>query len=181
MPEPATVNVALNLDALFIEPTDYDGDPVDVRTAMRNAVVEAAATKLVAGFNHEELHELRQEVQRVRSELVRGRLADEVNLAFDLPIQRMTQWGEKRGEAISVRELIRLELEAFLNGTQTSRRRDSHDKTPNNLAELIGSVANDTMNSALSGSVRDAKAKVDKRVQEILTEAIGAKLAGVKR
>lgn len=181
MTNPATVNVALNLDALFVEPADYDGDPVDVRSAMRKAVIEAAAAKLVTGFDHEELHEMRTEVRDLRKRLVQERLAAEVDAAFSEPVQRTTRWAEPQGAPVTIRELIRLELEAFLNGTKTSRRHDSYDKTPNNLAELIGAIANDTMNSALSKSVRDAKATVDKRVQEILTEAIGAKLAGTTR
>lgn len=177
------VNLSLDLASLFVDAAEPDGEPANLRDAMRAAVVEAAAKQLLTNgmWSHDELFELRQEVHRMRNKLITERLRAEVEGAFSEPIQRMTQWGEKRGDVTSVRELIRLELEAFLNGTSTSRRRDSYDKTPNNLAELIGVVANDTMNSALSKSVRDAKATVDKRVQEILTEAIGAKLAGVKK
>lgn len=181
MTNPATVNVAVNLDSLFVEPAEYDGEPVDIRTAMRQAVVEAAATKLVASFGHEDLQDMRTEVRDLRNRLVRERLAAEVDAAFSAPVQRTSRWAEPQGDPVTIRELIRLELEAFLNGTQTNRRHDSYDKTPNNLAQLIGQIANDTMNGALAGSVRDAKAKVDKRVQEILVEAVGAKLAGVKR
>lgn len=181
MTNPATVNVALNLDALFVEAAEFDGEPVDVRSAMRSAVIEAAATKLVAGFDHEELHEMRTEVREMRKRLVQERLAAEVDAAFSEPVQRTSRWAEPKGEPVTIRELIRLELEAFLNGTHTNRRHDSYDKTPNNLAELIGQVANETMTGALASSVREAKAKVDKRVQEILTEAVSAKLAGTKR
>lgn len=170
------VNLSLDLGSLFVDSVQPDGDPVDLRTAMREAVVKKAAQKLIAGFDHEELHELRQEVQRVRSDLVRERLTAEVNAAFDEPVQRMSQWGEKRGDVTSVRELIRLELEAFLNGTHTNRRRDSHDKTPNNLAELIGQVANETMRGELGTVVLAARKEVNKRVQEIITKNVAAEL-----
>lgn len=181
MTNPPTVNVAVNLDSLFVEPADYDGDPVDIRTAMRQAVLEAAATKLVDSFGPEDLQDMRTEVRDLRNQLVRERLAAEVDAAFSAPVQRTSRWAEPQGEPVTVRELIRLELEAFLNGTKTNRRHDSYDKTPNNLAELIGQVANDTMTGALAASVREAKAKVDKRVQEILTEAVAARLAGTKK
>jgi len=172
MSDTPTVNVSLDIDRLFVEPTELDGDPVDVRSLMRAAVVEAAATQLMAGFDYEELHELRQEVQRVRSDMVRERLAAEVAAAMDLPVQRTTRWGEKKGEVVTIRELIRLELEAFLRGTQTNRRHDSHDKTPNNLAELIGQVANETMRGELGSTVMEARKVVAKRVQEILLDKV---------
>jgi len=170
------VNVSIDLDALFVEPADLDGDPVNVRTAMRNAVVQAAATKLIAGFNHEELHELRQEVHRVRSELVRERLVAEVTAAMDLAIQRTTQWGDPIGDPTTVRELIRMELEAFLSGTSTARKIDSYDKSPQNLRELINLVARDTMHGELGKQVRTARAEIDKRVREILVPLIAEKL-----
>lgn len=177
MPDPATINVSLDIERLFIEPAELDGDPVDVRTAMRNAVVQASARALLERFDHEELHEMRQEVQRVRSELVRERLAEEVAAAMSEPVQRTTRWGEKQGDVVTVRELIRVELEAFLNGTKTNRRHDSYDKTPNNLAELIGEVANETMRGELGKVVLEARKEVNKRVQEIITKNVAAELA----
>lgn len=177
MTSPTTINVALDLNALFVEPAEFDGDPVDVRTAMRQAVIEAAATKLVAGFDHEELHEMRSEVRTMRNQLVRERLAEEVAAAFAEPVQRTSQWGEKRGEPTTIRELIRLELEAFLNGTQTNRRHDSYDKTPNNLAELIGQVANETIRGELGTTVMETRKVVAKRLQEILTQKVTIELA----
>jgi hypothetical protein len=176
MTDPAKINVSLDLDALFVEPAELDGDPVDVRTLMRRAVVDQAARRLVAGFDHDELHEMRQEMQRVRSELVRERLAAEVAAAMDLPVQRTSRWGEKKGDPVTIRELIRQELEAFLNGTQTSRPRDSYDKTPNNLRELIGVVANETMRGEMGSAVMEARKVVAARVQEILTTKIAAEL-----
>jgi hypothetical protein len=172
------VNLSIDLDALFVEPTELDGDPVNVRTAMRDAVVQAAATKLIAGFDYEELHEMRQEVQRVRSDLVRERLLAEVEAAFSEPVQRTTSWGEKLGEPSSLRELIRAELEAFLNNTNR-RRRDTYDK-PQSLAELIEIISRDVMSTTLRKSVSEVRAKVDAEVQKILVGAIAEKLAGVK-
>lgn len=176
MPDTPTVNVSLDIDRLFVEPPELDGDPVDVRSLMRQAVVEAAATKLLAGLDHEELHEMRQEVQRVRSKLVRERLAAEVDAAMALPVQRTTRWGEKQGEVVTIRELIRVELEAFLNGTKANRRHDACDKTPNNLAELIGEVANETMRGELGKTVLAARKEVTSRVQEIITKNVAAEL-----
>lgn len=171
------VNLNIDLASLFIEPTELDGDPVDLRTAMRNAVVAAAAEKLVAGFDADTLHEMRQEVHRVRSELVRERLAAEVTAAMDLPVQRTTRWDEKIGDPVTIRELIRVELEAFLNGTKTNRRRDDYDKSPNNLAELIGNVANETMRGELASTVMEARKVVGARVQEILLEKVTKEMA----
>lgn len=177
MTDPTKINVTLDLNALFVESAELDGDPVSVRNLMRNAVVEAAAAKLVAGFDYDELHGMRQEVQRVRSELVREQLVAQVTAAMEQPIQRTTTWGERLGEATSVRELIRQELEAFLAGTQTSRRHDSYDKTPNNLAELIGQAANEAMRGEMAGSVLEARKQVSKQVAEILQNKIAVELA----
>lgn len=177
MTDSTKITASIDLDALFVEPQELDGDPVNVRTLMRQAVVDVAATKLIAGFNHEELFDLRKEVQAKRSELVRERLAVEVAAAFDEPVQRTSRWGEKQGEAVTVRELIRLELEAFLNGTKTNRRHDQYDQTPNNLAELVGQVANETMSGTLASTVMEARKVVSQRVQEILTEKVTKELA----
>ena len=175
--KPTAVNLSIDVDALFVEPSDLDGDPVNIRTAMRNAVVAAAAEKLVAGFDSDTLHEMREEVHRVRSELVRERLVVEVDAAMDLPIQRTTKWGDRIGDVTTVRELIRMELEEFLSGTSTARKIDSYDKSPHNLRELITLVARDTMHGELGKSVRAARAKVDAEVQKILVAAITEKLA----
>lgn len=174
------VNLSLDLASLFMEADDLDGDPKNLRDAMRDAVVQAAATKLVAGFDHDELYEMRQEATRLRGEAVRAAIADQVTAALAQPIQRTTQWGETRGEVTSVLELIRLELEAFLSGTTTQRNRDSYDKSPHNLRELINIVARDTMHGELGKQVRAARAEVDMRVQAVLVQAIAEKLAPVK-
>lgn len=180
MPNPEAT-IAVDLGALFLEPAEYDGDPVDLRTAMRNAVVAAAADKLVATFDRDDLHELRAEVRELRNDLVRQRLAAEVDAAMSQPVQRTSRWDENEGDAVTIRELIRLELEAFLNGTRTSRRRDSYDKTPNNLAELIGSIANETMRGELGNQVREARKVVDTKIQAILLKTITEKLASGTR
>jgi Asp-tRNA(Asn)/Glu-tRNA(Gln) amidotransferase B subunit len=174
------VNLSLDLASLFVEAGELDGDPKNLRDAMRTAVVEAAAAKLVAGFDHEELYEMRQDVTRLRAEAVRAAIADQVEAAMAQPIQRTTKWGDKLGEVTNVRELIREELEAFLSGTTTTRKIDSSDKSPHNLRELINLVARDTMHGEMGKQVRAARAEVDKRVQAILVQAIAEKLAPVK-
>jgi hypothetical protein len=169
------VNMSVDLASLFVEPDQLDGDPKALRDAMRTAVVEVAAAKLVAEFDHGALHEMRQEAHRLRSEAVRAAIADQVTAAMALPIQRTTQWGEKLGEVTSVRELICVELEAFLSGTTTQRSGDS-DKSPRNLRELVNLVARDTMHGELGKQVRAARATVDAEVQKILVQAITDKL-----
>jgi hypothetical protein len=175
------VNFNLDLNSLFVEAQELDGDPKDLRTAMRDAVVEAAASKLVAGFDHEELHEMRQEVQRVRSELVRERLLAEVDAAMDLPVQRTTRWGEKQGEVVTVRELIRTELQAFLNGTSIRSNRRGYDDKPQNLAELIQTASRMAVAGPLAKQVEEAKQVVNKEIQAILLKAVTERLAGVKK
>jgi len=172
-----SVNVSLDIDSLFVEPADLDGDPVDVRAVMRSAVVTEAARQLLVTADPEWHAEARETANRLRNELVRERVTAEVEAAMALPVQRTTTWNEKRGEPTSIRELIRLELEAFLNGTKTNRSRDMYDKTPNNLAELIGSVANETMRGELGTVVSAARKEVHKRVQEIIAKNVAAELA----
>jgi Asp-tRNA(Asn)/Glu-tRNA(Gln) amidotransferase B subunit len=171
------INLALDLDSLFVEAPELDGDPVDVRSLMRNAVVQEAARQLLASGDTDWHRDAREAANRLRNELVREGIATEVEAAFNAPVQRTTRWGEKLGEPTTVRELIRLELEAFLNGTQTHRRHDAYDKTPNNLCELIGSVANETMTGELGQAVREARKQVQKVVQEIIAKNVAAELA----
>lgn len=174
---PTAVNLSIDLASLFVEPTELDGDPVDLRTAMRKAVVAAAADKLVAGFDADTLHEMREEIHRVRNELVRERLVIEVTAAMELPIQRTTRWGEKIGDPLTVLELIRMELETFLNDTGVRSNRISSGDKPQNLAELVQTVSRQVIAGPLAKQVEAARQEVSKRVQSILTEAITAQLA----
>lgn len=76
---------------------DEDGDPVG-RQSFEDAVIEAAAVKLLADTK-ESKHALKERVERIRDEELRAAIAGDVRAAMDLPIQRTSPWGEKKGAA----------------------------------------------------------------------------------
>jgi len=171
------INVSLDIERLFVEPDDYDGDPQTVQAMMRKAVLDAAAEKLLA-TNENWGHDLRQEVDRLRNDIVRQRVTEEVDKALSAPVQRTTQWGEKRGEPTTVLELIRLHLEEFLNGRVPSNSRNHYENEhqPQNLADVIKNATRDTIKGPLAQEVAAAREVVREKVKGILLDAVSTAL-----
>lgn len=167
MSNPLTVTV--DLAALGMR-YDEDGDPAG-RQSFEDAVIEAAAAKLL-GDAKELRQALKERVQRIRDEELRAAIAGEVRAAMDLPIQRTSQWGEAKGEAVTIRELIRLELEKFLSASPRGNDyRSSSDKTPRNLDEMIREVANEALRKEFDTEVRAARKAVTDKVTELALAA----------
>lgn len=165
----APLTVTVDLAALGMT-YDEDGDPVG-RATFQDAVIEAAAAKLL-GDGKESERALKERVERIRDEELRAAIGAEVRSAMDLPIQRTSQWGETKGDPVTIRELIRLELEKFLSASPRGNDyRSSSDKTPRNLEEMIREVTTVTMRGEFADAVRDAKAKVAAQVTELALAA----------
>lgn len=167
MSNPLTVTV--DLSALGMR-YDEEGDPAG-RQSFEDAVIEAAAAKLLSD-NKETRHALKERVQRIRDEELRAAIASEVRAAMDLPIQRTSQWGEAKGDPVTIRELIRLELEKFLSSSPRGNDyRSSSDKTPRNLDEMIREVANQALRQEFETEVREARKAVTEKVTELALAA----------
>lgn len=163
------LNVTVDLAALGMH-YDEDGDPVG-RQSFEDAVIEAAAVKLLADTK-EARQALKERVQRIRDEELRAAIAGEVRAAMDLPIQRTSHWGETKGEAVTIRELIRLELEAFLTAKPRGNSyRSSDDKTPRNLDEMVAEATQKAMREQFTPAIREAQKKITDRVTELALAA----------
>lgn len=167
MSNPLTVTV--DLAALGMR-YDEDGDPAG-RQSFEAAVIEAAAAKLLAD-SKETRQALKERVHRIRDEELRAAIAEQVRAAMDLPIQRTTQWGEAKGDPVTIRELVRLELEQFLSAkSRGNDYRSSSDKTPRNLDEMIQTVAHDALRKEFDTEVRAARKAVTDKVTELALAA----------
>lgn len=165
----APLTVTVDLAALGMR-YDEDGEPAS-RQSFEDAVIEAAAEKLLADTK-EARHALKERVQRIRDEELRSAIAAEVRAAMDLPIQKTSQWGEAKGDPVTIRELIRLELAQFLSASPRGNDyRSSSDKTPRNLEEMIREVANQALRQEFETEVRDARKAIMEKVTELALAA----------
>lgn len=168
MSSPLTVTVDLAKLGMHY---DEDGDPVG-RQSFEEAVIEAAAVKMLAD-SKEARHDLRERVSRIRDEELRAALGAEVQAAMDLPIQRTSHWGETEGGPVTIRELIRLELEKFLSAAPRANGgyRSSDDKTPRNLDEMIAEATKQAMRDQFTPAIREAQKKIAAQVTELALAA----------
>lgn len=165
----APLTVTVDLAALGMR-YDEDGDPAG-RQTFEDAVIEAAAAHLLAD-SKETRQSLRDRVARIRDEELRAAIAGEVRAAMDLPIQKTSEWGEPKGEAVTIRELIRLELAQFLSAKpRGGGYRSSDDKTPRNLEEIVREVTVDAMRKEFDADIRTARKAVTDKVTELALSA----------
>lgn len=132
-------------------------------------IVEAAARKVLEGDR-----EIKSKVVDTANQMIRERVAEMVQQAFDEPIQRTTLWGEEQGQPTTVRELIRLSLEDFLKseGRRSSLDNYRKDGPAKNLRELIDGEVQSTMTTEMRNVINTAKADVVKTVTSKAADAI---------
>lgn len=171
------VNLSIDLRDLFVDSPDPDGDPIDLRKVMRDAVVQEAAKVLAVGYGPDELHDMREEVRRVRSELIRKRLAEQIDAALSDPIQRTTLWGEPQGEPTSVRELIREELQRLLSAKPNRTGSYGSNNDPGNLAEMLKDATRDILGNELREEIKQARLQVGTDIRDRALRAAVAAIA----
>lgn len=171
------MKVEINLDDLGRTPVDEDGEPIGPPQDLRALVADMAASRLFALVWGNMESELRQQVHEVVNEEVREQVRKHVVEALSKPIQKTTRWGEKQGEATSLLELVRLELERFLSDTT---RRDSfrldRDK-PENLADLVRDQVQDYARTELSKDIQAARNEVTRMVKEAIMQHVTDSIA----
>lgn len=162
------LNVTVDLAALGMR-YDVDGDPVG-RQSFEDAVIEAAAAKMLADTT-ETRRELRERVARIRDEEIRSAIAKQVRDAMDQPVQKTSQWGEPQGDPVTIRELIRLELEQFLSAKPRPRNAYSDDKTPRNMEQIIAETVSEALRKEFDADIRQARKAITDKVTELALAA----------
>ncbi|MEU0515616.1 hypothetical protein [Amycolatopsis sp. NPDC006125] len=153
------MKVELDLNEMLGMQYDEDGDPVGQRE-LRDVIVSSAAEQLVREIRKEALRGILSKVDAVVQDEVRTI----VQTALSQPIQRTTAWGEPQGEPTSVLEIVREHVGKYLEGT--GRRRDSRNREPQNLRELIDDSVRDVLNKEMTQAVNDARTKVNTEIRD---------------
>ncbi|WP_435582889.1 hypothetical protein [Amycolatopsis thermoflava] len=138
---------------------DEEGEPVG-RRELRDVIVGSAAEQLVREIRKEALRGILDKVEAVVQDEVRAT----VQTVLSQPIQRTTVWGETRGEPTSVLEIVREQIGKYLDGN--GRRRDSYNREPQNLRELIDDSVRDVLNKEMTQAVNDARTKVNTEIRD---------------
>jgi hypothetical protein len=169
------INVDLQDELASLVAYDVDGEPVQGQPSLADAVLREAASQLLATLTRVDRDGLAERIRAIRDQVIRENIAEQVGLALAAPITRTSPWGEAKGEPVTVRELIRLELEAFLNSKATRDRFDSSSTPAKSLAELISQECRSVMSMELTKDVAAAKAEVGTAIRtRALTAAVAA-------
>jgi predicted component of type VI protein secretion system len=169
-PQHPRVVVEVDLAKLGLPEYDSEGDPMGP-TTFRQEVVEAAARMLRADAA-DSRRALGERVKEIRDDEIRAQVAAEVRAVLAEPIQRTTKWNEPQGPPVTIRELIREELEKFLNGKATFSMTDPYtsQKKPHSLADLLTEITKEALRTEFTADIREAKKVIAEQVKQIATE-----------
>lgn len=150
---------------------DEDGDPVR-NQSLEDAIVIAAANQLLSKMDYE----ARARIQDYVESAARTYIAEVVDAALAEPIQRHQPWGDKIGEPVTIKEIVRVQLEKFM-GAPSPTDRYGRSTSPANLTELVEQVVKSLINNELATDIRKIKQEVS---DQLRTKALAAAVAALK-
>lgn len=142
---------------------------------LQDVIVERAVNQIAGALQESARGEM---VMRALEAVVNDEVRATVQKALSEPIQRRSQWGERKGEPTTVLEIVREKLEEFLQ--QPAARRDSYSgrrEGPLNLADMITETVSTAMSKELRDTVIEARKSVTARVEAMLAEQLPKALA----
>lgn len=150
---------------------DPNGDPLGHQSLEQAIVIEAARVVLDGELGNR----VREQLGKAITAQVEQRAQEIVEQVLTEPIQRTTPWGEAQGTPTTVREIVRMTIERWL---QMSRSNDrfSSSGAPRSLADLIDAEVKSVMTKELQGEIARVKKEV---AQTIQTHALQAAVAAI--
>lgn len=171
------INVEISnvtLETLVGETVEYDeyGDPSPTGGVL---VADLVADRLVKEvIRSEDYPNFKGRVLQLRDEMVRERLAPEIEKALTGPIQTVNQWGEPNGKVTDLRELIMEEAKKLFQDP----KRDAYSRQkPSWITELIESQVKAAFVAEVAALVAEAKKAVSAEVGKTVADQIGATVA----
>lgn len=159
--------IEIDLKELGLPSYDEDGEPTG-NTTLQELIIEAAADKLM-DTDYNVRSELREKVMQRYSQRINEKVEALITEAFELPIQRTTGWGEKKGEETTVREIIRETIEKYLKGKEMSQ--DGYGRNPKSLTQLIVNETELVLSKEMKATVVEAKKLVHEKVTDAALKA----------
>jgi hypothetical protein len=152
--------------------TDVDGEPGGSRT-LEDLIVDAAAQLLVGSVT--DRADLRARVVEQYNSRIKEKVEDMITDAFSQPIQRTTRWGETQGEPTTIKEIIRQEIEKYLDSAKASRPGYSTDNV--SLTKLVENEVKQVLTTDMKKVIAEAKANVHNTVTQKALAAAVAELS----
>jgi hypothetical protein len=144
----------------------YDEDG-ELTGGLRDAVVHELVSRLTSEGGA--FYDLKGTVRRQVEEQIHERVGALVQEAIDQPVQRTTRWGEKQGDEVTVRELIRKEIERYLNSSPNTS--SSYNAQPGNLTQLIHKETVVVLNREMGAEAKKAREAIQNTVLKRAIEA----------
>ena len=167
-----TVNVEgpVDFDTVIGQHLAYDED--GVRTALPmtvgDAIVDKLADRAITDGLASGWGSLSKKIASIRDEVIRERVALEVEDALTKPFQATNQYGESRGKTTTLREeIVRLAGEAM-----KMDRSNTYSRQPTTAEKVIRDEVDRAIAQELAAVVADEKAKVVAAVRAKAAELI---------
>lgn len=146
---------------------DEDGDGHREPRLLADALVDELARRAIVGKD-EGWESLRRRVESIRTEMIRERVAVEIEAAMTSPYPVTNQYGEFRGGTTTLREeIVRLVGEAL-----RMDRSNAYSRQPTKAEAVIREAVDQAMAKELAAVVADEKAKVVAAVRAKAAELI---------
>lgn len=167
------MNITVNVDGVTLSTVvgnvigyDEDGDPV---TKGERTIADMVTEKIVAVLvKDDRWKSLKDEVQKIRAEMVREALRPLVAEAIAAPVQKTNTWGEPSGEPVTMRELILEETRKLVREPADSYHRDQ--------GTVIQKMVRDEVRAALLKDIKDtvlrARSQVADEAGRLVSEAV---------
>lgn len=166
------MKVEIDLADLGVQ-MDEDGQIVD-RVEIVDLAIKAVTDRIYSEVSKDIKTGIAQLVQKTAEEEVARMVTD----ALRDPVQETTRWGEPLGEKVTIRELIRRQIEKYLSlGPSQRDPYGSRDDKPKSLQDLIAKETRDVMNGELAVAVNNAKTEVVHKVSKAVLDAAQERLA----
>lgn len=164
---PVTLDTPVGEHRVYDEDGDYTAQPVTLG--------EAIAKQVFADIKRgERYNSLRDMVENLRAEEIRGQIRPIVEAAVTKPIQRTNMYGSPTGEPITLTELIVSEAQAYL--TKRDDRYGADKRTV--IEKLVADAVDKAIRKELSEAIAEEKAKVVAAVRakaaDLIAEAVKA-------
>lgn len=164
----------------------YESDTgyYDVET-VESAIIEAAGRALIKHLERSLEKSIADEVSAIVSETVTSKVGAIIDGVLDEKMQRTNEWGEKKGEPLTLREMIAREKEAWLSERVNNEGKavgNSYGTYDTRLQYLMKAYVKDRFGKEISAelqkTVDDLKAQMKDNAREALVKSV-EKIAGL--
>lgn len=160
-PDGVEITATIHLDPIG-DRYDEDGNPVGPRSIM-DAVVDSAARQLIKSYaDYDFRRQLVERVARLRDEEIRAYIVPMIREAMNGTLQKTNEYGEPRGEPVSLTAVIMDEVKKALTLNTGNSFRSERSALTNVMREHIDMV----ITRELKAEVDAAKALVVKAIQD---------------